>query len=80
MLKKVLIFEKTHVWKAFVEMGNSDEAEEALSNLNNLKIFNCTFDGKMTIEYSNLIESSLSLKILDGKGEKKLRIHCFTKN
>lgn len=66
-----MIFEKTQVWKAFIEMSSPKEAEAALLNLNNLNLFNCQFDGKMTIEYSNLVEEIPNMDIFDGRGSKK---------
>jgi hypothetical protein len=49
---KILIFEKTKVWKTFIEYTYADEAEKALHQLNNKVIFE---DGsKMNIFRSKL--------------------------
>ena len=51
-VKKILIFEKSKMWKAFVEMDSKTTAAEALDKLNNYSLFQ---DGsKMNVYYSNM--------------------------
>jgi len=53
-------------WKAFVEMGNSSEANKAKNALNNISLFN---DGsKLNIYLSNLKELVLPKNMMNGKG------------
>ncbi len=64
-VKKVLIFEKNLVWKAFVEMGSAEEAQKAKSYLDNYLLFN---DGsKLNIHYSNLPQLSFPVKSQDAQ-------------
>ena len=63
---KILFFEKTLTWKAFVEMRNSSEANKAKNALNNISLFN---DGsKLNIYLSNLKELVLPKNMMNGKG------------
>lgn len=50
---KILIFDKSKVWKTFIELESSDAAENAKQGLNNFVIFD---DGsKINVFYSNLM-------------------------
>lgn len=55
------------MWKAFIEMGSSMEAKNALLNLNNINLFNCRFDGKVTIEFSRLNDLNSVIETLEGR-------------
>ena len=68
-ISKILIFEKTKVLKAFIEMAKLEEAEDALANLNNVYLFQRNTEGKMKVKYSFVGDLSPSLNSLDGKGE-----------
>lgn len=51
-MRKILIFEKSKVWKTFVEMDSIENAMEAKMRLNNYVLFE---DGsRMNIFFSNL--------------------------
>jgi hypothetical protein len=64
-VKKILFFEKTLTWKAFVEMGTSSQATKARDTLNNMNLFN---DGsKMNIYLSNLKELVLPKNLMNGR-------------
>ena len=49
-------------------MAKSKDAENALTNLNNVCLFNWNTEGKMRVEYSGLLDLSLPPESLDGKG------------
>ena len=61
-----MIFEKSKVWKIFVEMENEFCAEEAKKGLNNQIIF--PDDSKMQIYYSNLESISFNNNNSGGLG------------
>ena len=52
MVEKILIFEKSKLWKAFVQMDCKESAIKVRENLNDTRIINESI--YMNIHYSNL--------------------------
>ena len=53
-VQKILIFEKSKLWKAFVELESVQSAQNALESLNNTQIF---MDGSIMNVYSSNLQT-----------------------